>query len=63
MSRGLALNSRLYLVSTDCFGGSALCVWRASRDLALHSRLYLGGTGRVLAAVRHVSGGCVAVWL
>ena len=47
MSRGLALNSRLYLVSPGR--------GRVSRGLAINIRLYLVSSGRVLAAVHHVS--------
>ena len=47
VSRGLALNSRLYLVSPGR--------GRVSRGLAINIRLYLVSSGRVLAAVHHVS--------
>ena len=45
MSRGLALNSRLYLLARAVVGCSASCIWRVSRGLALDYRFCLVSTG------------------
>ena len=63
VSRGLSQILACIWVARAVFGCGASCVWRVSRGLALNSRFCLVSTGRVLAAVHHVSGEWVVVWL